>query len=73
MKNAKRIIVGLIVFCIAMIIFCITVNFFKEKEYKYMNFDNEWGVSSKCYLDEDQFAVCKFEEELIIVRQFYEV
>jgi len=73
MKNVKRILIGLIVWCIAMIIFCITVNFFKQREYQYIDLNNEWGISNKCFLDKDQFAVCKFGEELIIVRQFYEV
>lgn len=73
MKNAKRILIGLIVLVIAMIIFYISVNYFKQREYKYMTLDNEWGISNRCYLDDDQFAICKLDNEWVIVRQFYEV
>lgn len=69
----KRIIIGFIVVVVSMIIFCIAVNHFKEREYKYMTLDNEWGISNKCYLDEDQFAICKLDGDWVIVRQFYEV
>lgn len=69
----KRILIGLIVVVIAMIIFYISVNYFKQREYKYMTLDNEWGLSNKCYLDEDQFAICKLDGDWVIVRQFYEI
>lgn len=68
----KRIIIGFIVVVVSMIIFCIAVNHFKEREYKYMTLDNEWGISNKCYLDDEQFAICKLDDDWVIVRQFYE-
>lgn len=73
MKNAKRIVIGLIVLVIVMIIFYITVNFFKEKQYKYMTSDNEFGISNKCILDDNQFALCLVEGSYRRVVQFYEV
>lgn len=73
MRDIKRIVIGFIVVVITMITFCIAVNYFKQREYKYMTLDNEWGISNKCYLDEDQFAICYLDGELVIVRQFYEI
>lgn len=68
----KRILIGFILVAIVLIIFYITVNFFKEREYKYMTLEDEWGISNRCYLDDDEFAICKINGELVIVRQFYE-
>lgn len=68
----KRILIGFLILAIVYCVFYIAVNYFKQREYKYMTLDNEWGISNKCYLDEDQFAICKLGDELVIVRQFYE-
>lgn len=71
MKVSKRIVVGFVVLAAVYFILYIFVNLFQEKEYKYLTLDNEWGISNKCYIDEDQFAICNLDEELVRVRQFY--
>ena len=73
MKNSKRIIIGFLLVTIVLLIFYIAVSILREKEYKYFTFENEWGVSSNCYIDNDQFAVCEIDEVLVIVRQYYEI
>lgn len=71
MKTSKRIVAGFVVLAAVYFILYIFVNLFQEKEYKYLTLDNEWGISNKCYLDEDQFAICNLDEESVRVRQFY--
>lgn len=73
MKNAKRIVIGFIVLVIVYIIFYVTVNFFKEKQYKYMTSNKGWGISNKCILDDNQFALCLVEGKFMRVRQYYEI
>ncbi len=73
MKNIKRILIGIIVLLVIMNLFNLLVNLLQEKQYKYLTRDNEWGYSNNCYLDENQFAICNLDGELVIVRQFYEV
>lgn len=72
MKNSKRIVVGFVVLAAVYFILYIFANLFQEKEYKYLTLENEWGISSDCYVDNDQFAICEIDEVLTIVRQFYE-
>lgn len=71
----ERILVGIIAFEIVVLAFHIAVDIFenKEKQYKYLTIENEWGISNKCYIDNDQFAVCEIDEVLTIVRQYYEI
>lgn len=69
----KRILAGIVVLLIVFILLYLAINFFEEKEYKYLTIENEWGISSKCFLDEDQFAICKLDDDWVIVRQYYEV
>lgn len=76
MKNLiERILVEIIAFEIVILAFNIAVEIFgtKEKQYKYLTIDNEWGISSNCYIDENQYGVCFQGYELIQVRQFYEI
>lgn len=70
---AIRALIGIVLVIVVLIVFYIAVNYFEKREYKYMTLDNEWGISNKCYLDEDQFAICKLGDELVIVRQFYKI
>lgn len=69
----KRILIGLIVLVIVMKVFYVTVNFFKEKQYKYLTHNEEWGISINCYLDENQIALCLIEGSYRRVRQYYEI
>lgn len=69
----KRFLIGFILVIVVLIVFYIAVNYFEKREYKYMTLDNEWGISNRCYLDDDEFAICKINDELVIVRQFYEI
>lgn len=76
MKNLiERILVGVIALEIVILSFNVAVNIFKtkEKQYKFLTINNEWGISSNCYIDENQYGVCFEGYTLIQVRQFYEV
>lgn len=68
----KRFLIGFILVVVELIVFYIAINYFQKREYKYLTLENEWGISNKCYIDNDQFAVCEIDEVLTIVRQYYE-
>ena len=70
----EKILVGIIALEIIILAFNIAVTIrTKEKQYKYLTIDNEWGISNNCFIDEFQYGVCFDSYELIQVRQFYEV
>ncbi len=71
MNSTKRILFGFIVLLLAMNILNLAVNFFEKKEYKYITFDNEWGISNSCFINKEQIAICNIDKKLIIVKQFY--
>ena len=67
----KRILIGCIVLVITLIIMILFIKYHdQEKEYTYITMENEWGTSNECYA-EDKILVCKDENKLIRVRQFY--
>lgn len=71
----ERFLVGIIALELVVLAFNIVIDIAgtKEKQYKYLTIDNEWGISSNCYIDENEYGVCFQGYELIQVRQFYEV
>lgn len=40
-----------------------------EYEYKYLDLNNEYGISDKCYV-ENQVTICKINNEIAKVKQF---
>lgn len=69
-----RMLEGLLLIIIVLEILYIAIDFFgKEKMYQYMTITGEWGESSNCQIDENQYAYCFEGYELIQVRQFYEL
>lgn len=68
----KRIFAGFVILLIVFATIKIVNNIF-NKEYKYMTFDDEWGISTNCYIDKSQYAQCYINNELTLVKQFYRV
>lgn len=67
---AKRGLIGFIVFIISMAIFHLTVKVFEKREYKYIDMYENWGVSEKCFEENNKFY-CKTEQGILNVLQYY--
>jgi hypothetical protein len=74
MKDISKRIVTIITLAVIAILFLSSVAScsVKIKGYKYLTYENEWGISERCYLNEVQISVCEIDSNLISVQQYYE-
>jgi uncharacterized membrane protein len=74
MKDFLKRLMGVLVFLgIMLVVFGLVISFAKRtKNYKYLTYENEWGTSDKCYLEENQVSVCEIEDNILSVQEYYE-
>jgi Fe2+ transport system protein B len=75
MKDFLKRLIGVLVFLgIMLVVFSLTISFAKRtKSYKYLTYENEWGKSNNCHLDETQVSICEINNSVVSVKQYYEV
>lgn len=72
MKTYRRIVVGLIILVVFWGLFVLTIELVERtKNYKYLTYENTWGISNSCYNDKGDLS-CETENGLIRVTQYYE-
>jgi hypothetical protein len=74
MKDFLKRLMGVLVFLgIMLVVFALVISFTKRtKNYRYLTYENKWGESSKCYLEENQVSVCETDNDLVSVQEYYE-
>ena len=71
MKIYKRIVVNIIVLIVILSIFVLAFELIKRtKNYKYLTYNNTWGISNNCF-ENEQKLFCEVENNLINVSQYY--
>lgn len=70
-EEMKRVIIILFMLLILYTIANIVNNM--DISYRYLTYNDEWGYSDNCYLDNNQYAMCYVDNQIIQVKQFYKV